>query len=61
MQDHYGNKGPVLRLYAFKDNDYIALDKPADEIRKAYQHFLKTSQKILLTRLEELKEQLNSL
>lgn len=60
IEDHYGNKGPRLQLYAFKGADLI-LDKPADKIREEYAKFLKKSQDILTEKLNELKKELETL
>lgn len=60
-QDHYGNKGVYLKMYAFKDLDHDALDKPGDLIRDEYRKFLKASQEILKKRLKELEKELANL
>lgn len=61
VQDHYGNKGPCLKLYAFKGQEWEALDCVGDKIREEYAKFLKATQKILIKRLNELKKELESL
>lgn len=61
VQDHYGNKGHVIKLYAYKDIGIIAIGNIDDELRKEFKKFLISSTKTLQKRIDELKKQLEKL
>lgn len=61
MMDHYGNKGPVLKLYAFGTDGSVAMGSADDKMREEFDTFLAKCVAIINRRIKDLKKELKSL
>ncbi len=60
-QDHFGNKGHIIKLYAFGDIGNAAMGSTDMILRYEYKEFLKNSTTAIQKRIDELKKQLEKL
>jgi len=61
VQDQFGNKGHIIKLYAYKDIGLTAIGDTDDILRSEYKSFLKKSTMAIQKRIDELKKQLEKL
>lgn len=61
VQDHFGNKGHIIKLYAYRDIGVTAIGNTDDILRIEYKKFLKQATKAIQKRIDELKKQLEKL
>lgn len=59
ISDHYGNKGPTIKTYAFTHNAFGS--KLESFIADKYGEFLQQVSTKILARIKELKEEFNNL
>ncbi len=60
LQDHYGNKGSIIKLYAYESGN-IKIEGIDDLLREQFKVFILKSHNIISKRINNLKEQLKEL